>query len=343
MQTVHLGDSDVAAITALVDELATRHQTVETAAFHQEAKLLSEELPRGLRRALHEYRLAEPTGTLVVSGLPVADGDLGPTPGDWRHQPTPPTTLRPDISFFLLGCVLGEPIAWATQQDGRIMHDVFPIKGFEHDQIGWGSEEDLTWHTEDAFHPLRTDYLGLMCLRNPDDVETTIGEIADAEFTPEIRAELFREQFHILPDDSHRPKNAAGSASLDSGRVAELKARSLARVDAALAEPRPVPVLFGDPEAPYVCFDPHYMRGAQGEHQQRVLDEAAAEIDKIMTGVVLQPGDVVFVDNYRVVHGRKPFKARFDGTDRWLRRLNIARDLRKSRDSRLDATSRVIY
>lgn len=62
-----------------------------------------------------------------------------------------------------------------------------------------------------------------------------------------------------------------------------------------------------------------------------------------MSGVVLTPGDICFLDNYQVVHGRKPFQARFDGTDRWLRRLNIARDLRRSREYRLSADSRVVH
>jgi len=39
------------------------------------------------------------------------------------------------------------------------------------------------------------------------------------------------------------------------------------------------------------------------------------------------------------VHGRKPFTARFDGTDRWLKRVCITRDLRKSRDARAHSTS----
>ncbi|QMU70179.1 hypothetical protein GXP74_20055 [Streptacidiphilus sp. P02-A3a] len=32
--------------------------------------------------------------------------------------------------------------------------------------------------------------------------------------------------------------------------------------------------------------------------------------------VVLEPGDAIFLDNYRVVHGREPFQPRYDGTDR---------------------------
>jgi len=102
-------------------------------------------------------------------------------------------------------------------------------------------------------------------------------------------------------------------------------------------------VLFGDPDAPYLCIDPHFMKDVQGPVEQQALDVVGAAIDEAMREVVLRPGAVVFIDNYRMVHGRKPFKARHDGTDRWLRRLNVARDLRKSRDARPNALSRVIY
>ena len=54
-------------------------------------------------------------------------------------------------------------------------------------------------------------------------------------------------------------------------------------------------------------------------------------------------GDFAFIDNYQAVHGRKPFRARYDGRDRWLKRINVVRDLRKSRESRLSAASRVLY
>jgi alpha-ketoglutarate-dependent taurine dioxygenase len=57
---------------------------------------------------------------------------------------------------------------------------------------------------------------------------------------------------------------------------------------------------------------------------------------------VLEPGDVCFIDNFKAVHGRRAFKARYDGHDRWLKRVNITRDLRKSRAEREAPTSRVI-
>ncbi len=65
-------------------------------------------------------------------------------------------------------------------------------------------------------------------------------------------------------------------------------------------------------------------------------------IEEQLTDVVLEAGEICFIDNYRAVHGRRPFEARYDGTDRWLKRLIITRDLRKSRRRRPTGTSRFL-
>ncbi|HYG65572.1 MAG TPA: arginine beta-hydroxylase, Fe(II)/alpha-ketoglutarate-dependent, partial [Thermoanaerobaculia bacterium] len=59
--------------------------------------------------------------------------------------------------------------------------------------------------------------------------------------------------------------------------------------------------------------------------------------------VVLEPGEICFIDNFKAVHGRRAFRARYDGEDRWLKRVNIVRDLRKSRAVRPSAASRTIF
>ena len=71
----------------------------------------------------------------------------------------------------------------------------------------------------------------------------------------------------------------------------------------------------------------------------RALSETLAKVEQ---DVLLAPGDVLFIDNYRAVHGRRPFTARYDGTDRWLKRISVSRDLRRSRDARATAAARVI-
>ncbi|MFB9905657.1 guanitoxin biosynthesis L-enduracididine beta-hydroxylase GntD [Allokutzneria oryzae] len=341
MLELSLRDDEVAAIERIAAEVAHRYGDIESAEFHRNSRTYAEELPRRVRAALHRFRASEADSTFVISGLPVDDERVGPTPPEWRNNREPSRTLVHDVAFFLMASLLGDPIAWATQQDGRIMHDVFPMKAHENEQIGWGSAQLLTWHTEDAFHPLRTDYLGLMCLRNHEQVETTVADVADLDLDEHTREVLSRERFHLVPDNAHRPQNNGGL--VQTGKAAELLDRSQRRVDKAMSDPEPVAILFGDPDFPYLRIDPEYMLTPEDPEERKALDVISSAIDAAMGGVVLQPGDIIFVDNYRAVHGRKPFKARFDGTDRWLRRLNVARDLRKSRDCRLDAESRVIY
>jgi Fe(II)/alpha-ketoglutarate-dependent arginine beta-hydroxylase len=340
--TFELRKDEAAAIGELADELARRYPSVESAEFQNTARTHAEELPGRLRAALHDFRLAEPSGILVLSGLPVDDERIGPTPAEWKNRTEPSPTLPLDLAFYLVAALLGDPIAWATQQGGRMMHDVFPIKGYEREQIGWSSAETLVWHTEDAFHPFRTDYLGLMCLRNHDRVETTYADVGDLRLDPAVEALLRQPRFFILPDDSHRPENRAPEHA-DDPKVTDLRRRSYRQVERALSDPEPVAVLFGAPDEPYLRVDPHYMQGIQGEDEEKALGALCAAVDAAMTGVVIGPGDICVIDNYKAVHGRKPFRARFDGTDRWLRRLNVARDLRRSREFRRDARSRVIY
>lgn len=80
----------------------------------------------------------------------------------------------------------------------------------------------------------------------------------------------------------------------------------------------------------------------EDKEARAALDSLVRAMDEAMIGIALRPGDVLFIDNYKAVHGRSPFKARFDGTDRWLKRINVVRDLRKSRSARGAAASRVI-
>ena len=73
------------------------------------------------------------------------------------------------------------------------------------------------------------------------------------------------------------------------------------------------------------------------------LDTLTKGIDDRLTGLAMRPGDILMIDNYTTVHGRQPFRPTFNGRDRWLKRINISRDLRRSRDNRTAADSRVIY
>jgi hypothetical protein len=52
--------------------------------------------------------------------------------------------------------------------------------------------------------------------------------------------------------------------------------------------------------------------------------------------------DLCFLDNRNVVHGREPFTPRYDGRDRWLKRVNVVSDLRRTRTDRRITATRII-
>jgi Fe(II)/alpha-ketoglutarate-dependent arginine beta-hydroxylase len=266
---------------------------------------------------------------------------IGPTPEHWQLEPEISPVLREEILLILFGSLLGEPIAWATQQKGHIVHDIMPIKGMEQEQLGTGSEQLLWWHNEDAFHPYRGDYLSMMCLRNPDKVATTLASIDTVELSEEQIKLLFEPQFVIRPDESHLKKNAA---QIDGDESAEdLLCSAYQGIERMNSAPEKISVLYGSPSSPYLRIDPYFMDAVDDEAAQSALDALIKSIDEVLVDVVLKPGELLFIDNYKTVHGRKPFKAKYDGNDRWLKRINITKDLRKSRNARTSCLSRVIY
>jgi hypothetical protein len=314
MHRLELTKEEVGAIRPLVKEVASRHGSVEEADFLNNASTYAQELPRRLRAFLNAFRLTEPSGICLISGYPVDDAKIGKTPPHWRKKHDGSSTIEEEIFLNLCGALLGDAIAWSHQRNGLICQDLAPIKGHENEMLGSGSAQGLVWHTEDAYYPYRGDYIGLMCLRNQDAVPTTFASIDEIQLDPNQVGVLFEPCFIFRPDPSH----------------------------ATHSEEEKAPVLFGDPRSPYVRFDPYCMDRPETEEARSAMDYLIRAIDENLTGVALLPGECLFIDNYKAVHGRSSFKARFDGTDRWLKRINVTRDLRKSRGVRKTPTSRVI-
>ncbi|WP_394437400.1 guanitoxin biosynthesis L-enduracididine beta-hydroxylase GntD [Streptomyces sp. SGAir0957] len=341
MYRIDLTDADREAVEPLLAELLAERPASDEELLDAVA-LRAQELPRGLRAQVNTFRLEEPSGGCVISGLPVDDTRIGATPATWGEADADGRTRREDMFLLMCASLLGDPIAWATQQDGRLLHDVVPIKGHEHAQLNSSTAEPLTWHTEDAFHPYRAEYVGLMCLRNPDEVETTYALFDDLRLDEQTRRTLAGAHYVIRPDNSHQPQHRGADSTLDA--PADLLERSIRLIERLTASPERVPVLFGDPRSPYGRLDPYFMdRTTEDAEATAAFEALVKEIDTRLTGIALRPGDVLFIDNYKAVHGRNPYRARYDGRDRWLRRVNVTRDLRKSRDARVRAGSRVIF
>jgi Fe(II)/alpha-ketoglutarate-dependent arginine beta-hydroxylase len=338
MQRFVLTSEEVVSLQKMIGEVAAKYESAEDPEFLLEANLWAQEMPRRLRAAFNTFRLTEPdAGCFILSGYPVDDEKIGRTPEHWdltaRERAS---TLEEEILLILTGSLFGDSIGWRTQQGGRIIHDVMPVKGMEKEQIGIGSEQTIWWHTEDAFHPLHGDYLAMLFLRNPDRVPTTFASLEDLNLDPEDWRTLFEPHYTIQPDNSHRPENAGQADENGDGHLYD-------RIQKMFAEPEKMPILSGDPRSPYIRIDPYFMDPVtDNPRAQRAFEALIKALDARIADLVLEPGEICFVDNRKSVHGRRAFKARYDGHDRWFKRMNITRDLRKSRAGRATAASRII-
>jgi Fe(II)/alpha-ketoglutarate-dependent arginine beta-hydroxylase len=343
MQQLSLTDKEVACVKSLLAEVGSEYRSVEDADFLMNAPLIAHELPRTVRAFFNHFKHAEPQpGACVVSTHIVDENKIGRTPAHWKDRPAVSPTLEEEILLVLFSSLLGDVIGWATQQDGLIIHDVLPIKEDENEQISTGSQQTIWWHNEDAFHPYRGDYVALMCLRNPDNVPTTLASIHDVKLDPHHAKILFEPRFVIRPDDSHAENHRAdGHASPGNGNG--LVADAYEHIRRMHQAPQKLAILYGDPSCPYIRIDPYFMDPPTDDEALSALNALIRSVDHCLMEIVLQPGDYLFVDNYRAVHGRKPFRAKYDGSDRWLKRANITRDLRKSRDARPSCKSRIIF
>lgn len=262
------------------------------------------ELPLALRRSLSAFRRdSGPTGTLLVRGLPVDQELLPDTPmvsGSVQREATIPAG-----ALMLVTSALGDPIAFRPEKSGAMVQDVVPVPGNEEFQGNEGSVL-LDFHTENAFHPHRPDYVLLLCLR------------ADHERVAGLRTVCIR-QVHQLLGEDHR--EVLSRPEFVTSPPPSFGART--------TQPQPHAVLSGAPDDPdmvvdFAATEPLTERAAAALHALQSLFGRHALTHHLV------PGDLAIVDNSVTAHGRTGFTPRYDGRDRWLQRSFAARDLRRS-------------
>ncbi|MFF5965087.1 TauD/TfdA family dioxygenase [Streptomyces collinus] len=291
-------------VAELLDQAGER---VDDPAWVALARHAWEDVPGEIRRTVREFRRhSGPDGVLVLRRLPIGAAHLPPTPmvkGSVQHRPS-----LPAATLLLFAAGLGDPAAFAAEKSGALVQDVVPVPGQETVQGNVGSVE-LTFHTENAFHAHRPDYVMLLCLR-PDhegtaELRTSCARRVLPMLTPGARAALGRPEYVTEAPPSFGP---AGEGTQHA-------------------------VLTGDPYDPDWCFDEAATKAVTPDGMA-ALTELAEVAHRTYTGLLLRPGDLAVVDNRITLHGRSAFTPRYDGRDRWLQRTFAFSDLRRSRDHR---------
>jgi L-asparagine oxygenase len=211
----------------------------------------------------------------------------------------------------IITAVLGDQYGFKAEMSGQLIQDIVPVAGFERTQQSISSEANLYMHVESAFTEDRPDYVALFCLRA--DHEHVAGTTLSS-----IEA--------ILP---RLPDGAAGILR---------QPRFKTKVDASFlrgigsADPiyvGPIRVLTGSGSRPRIRADFAETTGLD-RAAQGALDELRRCAADTAVEIRLKSGDLLLVDNHRAFHGRTPFRARWDGADRWLLRAFLTKDLSRS-------------
>lgn len=317
VRTIRLTENEALRAFEIAKTCLADYGRVDNPEFVADVSVIAHDLPRTVRAALCAARLDEHKHAVALTGNLIADAELDPTPSMWKEADTEASRI---YGFLLMvyGALLGDAIGWTSQQAGRIVTDVVPTPGQEDSLVSSSSHAELGWHTEDAFSPARADYVGLLCLRNPLGVPTTIAYLVPGELPADLLRVLREPRFEIAPDASHSMGDDFSGTPLAA-------------------------VVTGHPDACGLRVDRDFVRAPDGDPEAAAaLAALAAHLDAHVYDVVLDQGDLCFLDNRNVAHGRRSFRPRYDGRDRWLKRVNIVEDLRRTRPWRGSTDTRVI-
>lgn len=280
-------------------------------AFCGAARRAAMHLPNSVTEFLRDfYRSGSPSGAVLISGLPVDNAPS--TPADNQQHLGERTMLA--RMQAILNEFLGSMVAYEAEGGGRLFQDMVPSRAAATTQTSLSSAIELQVHTEQAFSDLRPDYLSLACLRGDPCASTfiiTAKEIAN-RFTPE-EVNLLREpRWTTTIDASFLGQGHDFEAGMVRG---------------------PMPILYGAPDDPFMIFDQDLMRGTDQVAQDLLQRVISVYLDG-RSAYTLRQGDALMLDNKRAAHGRSDFIARFDGTDRFVIRSFVVRDLDRSRHAR---------
>lgn len=248
----------------------------------------------------------------AISSL--VSSSLGPTP----HQCD---SIDSHILFpidvarcIIIGAAGGYSYAISSQANGTLCDDVVAQRAHE-GLAGVSSGSEVGWHTEDAvfnrgddnLHHPACDVLSMAYLRNPG-------------FDP---THVSMPRLSTLSRDT-----------LNSLRIPQFQFKaSAAHYVNPLSLQAPSSWVYGEKD--WIRFSFARLSEQKEKYQRQgvftFLEEFRQHLDSYAERISALPQHVAFIDNCRVAHARRAWNVppKFDGTDRWHRRLGVALQSRR--------------
>lgn len=300
-----------------------------------EANFLDEMRERGLgaREKLPELitfldSMKSHTGPKVaIIDFPKATvDDLRPTPTN--HLVAGEKNLFPQDVYrgLILGMTEWYGYGYTTQQNAVIHNNIVQVKELASvPGHSASAPHELGLHVEDASYNLgegrdiSPDFLTLHYLRNPHNVPTLVSLPQWDQLSSNTR-DLLSEKWFF---------NRTNPAQGGEGNNPEST----------------VSVIYGPSEDPWIRLNTAKLDLEQYEpSQQAALIEMRNHLEKQRLEILAESGQILIIDNRRVLHGRPAFKPShqpyYNGTDRWQRRLVISND--STRIQNYEASHRIV-
>lgn len=236
---------------------------------------------------------------VTILDLPKANQQR-PTPKHWRDD----CHSNYDDLFLQLSRHVGDVFGYSDLQNGKLVQEIFPIFQDRNKQLGSGSVH-LELHTEDPALPYRADVLGFLCVRNDDKVPNLLScpDFSAADAT--LKHRLIESRYTILSD---RPSTI------------EYKPTAL---ETAVLQESPT-------EGYSFIYDPVYVDYSKMSHYEELdFKDFIKLVESATFDLSMKEAQVLFINNYKCAHGRPQFTPKYDGTDRWLKRVQISKDVSK--------------
>ncbi|WP_172642756.1 TauD/TfdA family dioxygenase [Advenella kashmirensis] len=243
-------------------------------------------------------------GFILIKGMP-CDEKLIRTPERHEEVRSRPAFVS-EYCLTMVGSHLGELYGFIQESEGSLFNNIRPLPQSASVQSSESSDVFLELHTDIAFHEFRPDFLLLYCLRQDHHQQAKTG------------VACVRKALHMLSKeiiDELRKPNFSFAYDLSFGNFLG-KSNKL----------KNCPILEGDLSDPYMTYDSDLITPLN-EKSSSALRELDLALRSTMETVVLEPGDLIIIDNRRTSHSRTKFKAYFDGYDRWLQRVFVKQDI----------------